>query len=113
MIGGFGVEGIIAAGALEDGEADFATEYAQGLTTPIATAVRVILDEGAVAGHNRATPAFNPVAGLTRRERDVLALMLEHYTDREIAETLQLTERTVQRDWEKARLLLRALLSPE
>jgi RNA polymerase sigma factor (TIGR02999 family) len=35
------------------------------------------------------------------------------YTDREIAETLQLTERTVQRDWEKARLLLRALLSPE
>jgi RNA polymerase sigma factor (TIGR02999 family) len=35
------------------------------------------------------------------------------YTDREIAETLDLTERTVQRDWEKAKLLLRALLSPE
>jgi RNA polymerase sigma factor (TIGR02999 family) len=34
------------------------------------------------------------------------------YTDREIAETLDITERTVQRDWEKAKLLLRALLSP-
>jgi len=35
------------------------------------------------------------------------------YTDREIADTLALTERTVQRDWEKARLLLRAMLSPD
>jgi RNA polymerase sigma factor (TIGR02999 family) len=35
------------------------------------------------------------------------------YTDREIADTLDLTERTVQRDWEKARLLLRAMLSPD
>lgn len=33
------------------------------------------------------------------------------YTEREIAETLQLTERTVQRDWEKARLILAAALS--
>ena len=35
------------------------------------------------------------------------------YTDREIADTLDLTERTVQRDWEKARLLLRAMLSSD
>jgi RNA polymerase sigma factor (TIGR02999 family) len=35
------------------------------------------------------------------------------YTDREIAEALDLTERTVQRDWEKARLLLRAMLSAD
>ena len=28
------------------------------------------------------------------------------YSEREIAETLQVTERTVQRDWEKARLIL-------
>jgi RNA polymerase sigma factor (TIGR02999 family) len=33
------------------------------------------------------------------------------YSDREIAEALGVTERTVQRDWEKAKLLLRALLS--
>jgi RNA polymerase sigma factor (TIGR02999 family) len=33
------------------------------------------------------------------------------YSDKEIAETLDVTERTVQRDWEGARLLLRALLS--
>ncbi|MEA3140553.1 MAG: hypothetical protein QOK23_2722 [Gammaproteobacteria bacterium] len=32
------------------------------------------------------------------------------YTEREIAETLDITERTVQRDWEKARLILAASL---
>lgn len=35
------------------------------------------------------------------------------YTDREIAETLAVTERTVQRDWDKARMLLRVILAPE
>jgi RNA polymerase sigma factor (TIGR02999 family) len=34
------------------------------------------------------------------------------YSDKEIAETLDITERTVQRDWEKARMLLRVLLKP-
>ena len=28
------------------------------------------------------------------------------YSEKEIAETLEITERTVQRDWEKARLIL-------
>jgi RNA polymerase sigma factor (TIGR02999 family) len=32
------------------------------------------------------------------------------YSEKEIAETLQITERTVQRDWEKARLILAAAL---
>ena len=32
------------------------------------------------------------------------------FTEREIAEALQVSERTVKRDWEKARLLLRALM---
>jgi len=32
------------------------------------------------------------------------------YSVREIAETLDVTERTVQRDWEKARMLLRVIL---
>jgi RNA polymerase sigma factor (TIGR02999 family) len=32
------------------------------------------------------------------------------YSEREIAETLEVTERTVQRDWEKARLILGAAL---
>jgi len=32
------------------------------------------------------------------------------YSEREIAETLDVTERTVQRDWEKARLILAAAL---
>jgi len=35
------------------------------------------------------------------------------YGDREIADALDVTERTVQRDWEKARMLLRVLLSSE
>jgi RNA polymerase sigma factor (TIGR02999 family) len=33
------------------------------------------------------------------------------YTDDEVAETLELTPRTIGRDWEKARLMLRAMLS--
>jgi RNA polymerase sigma factor (TIGR02999 family) len=32
------------------------------------------------------------------------------YSEQEIAETLEITERTVQRDWEKARLILAAAL---
>jgi RNA polymerase sigma factor (TIGR02999 family) len=32
------------------------------------------------------------------------------YSEKEIAETLQVTKRTVQRDWEKARLILAAVL---
>jgi RNA polymerase sigma factor (TIGR02999 family) len=35
------------------------------------------------------------------------------YSDREIAETMDVTERTVQRDWEKSKLLLRAMLAPD
>jgi len=34
------------------------------------------------------------------------------YSDKEIADTLDLAERTVQRDWDKARMLLRAILKP-
>ena len=33
--------------------------------------------------------------------------------DKEIAEALDITERTVQRDWEKAKMLLRVILSPD
>jgi RNA polymerase sigma factor (sigma-70 family) len=32
------------------------------------------------------------------------------YSEQEIAETLEVTERTVRRDWEKARLILETLL---
>jgi len=35
------------------------------------------------------------------------------YSDREIADTLDVTERTVQRDWDKARMLLRVILSAD
>lgn len=35
------------------------------------------------------------------------------YSDQEIAATLDITERTVQRDWEKAKMLLRVILRPD
>jgi len=35
------------------------------------------------------------------------------YSDKEIADTLEVTERTVQRDWDKAQMLLRVILSPD
>ena len=35
------------------------------------------------------------------------------YSDREIADALDITERTVQRDWDKAKMLLRVILSPD
>ncbi|HEU5297257.1 MAG TPA: ECF-type sigma factor [Burkholderiaceae bacterium] len=35
------------------------------------------------------------------------------YSDKEIADTLEVTERTVQRDWDKARMLLRVILSAD
>jgi RNA polymerase sigma factor (sigma-70 family) len=34
------------------------------------------------------------------------------YSEQEIAQSLGLTERTVQRDWDKARLILLAMLDP-
>jgi RNA polymerase sigma factor (TIGR02999 family) len=34
------------------------------------------------------------------------------YSDKEIAETLDIAQRTVQRDWEKAKVLLQAILKP-
>jgi RNA polymerase sigma factor (TIGR02999 family) len=34
------------------------------------------------------------------------------YSEQEIAETLQVTDRTVRRDWDRARLLLMAALRP-
>jgi RNA polymerase sigma factor (TIGR02999 family) len=48
----------------------------------------------------------------TRAARMVEMRYFGGYSDKEIAETLDVTERTVQRDWEKAKLLLRAILHP-
>ena len=90
---------------------------------------RVALKRG---GNRQSSEASSPVApGLSRNEQTVLdvhealkdlekadprlAQVAEMryfggYSEKEIAETLEVTERTVQRDWEKARLILAAAL---
>ena len=90
---------------------------------------RVALKRG---GNRQSSEASSPVShGLSRNEQTVLdvhealkdlekadprlAQVAEMryfggYSEKEIAETLEITERTVQRDWEKARLILAAAL---
>jgi RNA polymerase sigma factor (TIGR02999 family) len=76
-------------------------------------------EAGVAAAHDE-EPALQVHAALELLERSDAraAQMVEMryfggYSDKEIAEALGVTERTVQRDWEKAKLLLRALLSAE
>jgi len=56
--------------------------------------------------------ALDELAALDERLAKVVEMRyFGGLTDSEIADALQLTPRTVQRDWEKARLILRATLS--
>ena len=55
--------------------------------------------------------ALNHIAGLDGRLAEVVELRyFAGMTDVEIAEALGITDRTVRRDWDKARLLLREAL---
>lgn len=56
--------------------------------------------------------ALGQLAGADPRLAQVVEMRyFGGYSDAEIAETLELNERTVRRDWEKARLMLLAMLS--
>jgi DNA-binding CsgD family transcriptional regulator len=90
-------ERAIAAARTALGEAEFAGGLAAGRALPLEQA----LDEAAAFLATIAEPAppaeRPPVAepfGLTPREREVLVLLCQRRTDREIAETLFITPRT-------------------
>ena len=82
-------------------------------------AVRVTLTEHLVPGHIRPEDeilrvheALDHIASLDARMGQVVELRyFGGLTDAEIAEALGVTDRTVRRDWEKARLLLREALA--
>ena len=60
----------------------------------------------------RVHEALQELAGVDARLAQVVEMRyFGGYSEAEIAEALELTERTVQRDWNKARMLLGALLS--
>jgi RNA polymerase sigma factor (TIGR02999 family) len=89
---------------------------------------RVALKRGDIPQSSEAGPLASDLPGDARAVLDVhealkdleqadprLAQVAEMryfggYSEKEIAETLEITERTVQRDWEKARLILAAAL---
>jgi RNA polymerase sigma factor (TIGR02999 family) len=114
----------------EDRRAFFA--YAsQVMRSVIVNSVRERVAQKRGGGQPALTLATNLVANVADGEQMVLAVhealeVLEQaeprlaqvaqmryfggYSEQEIAETLEITERTVQRDWEKARLILAAAL---
>jgi excisionase family DNA binding protein len=82
------------------GDAAFAAAYAAGREMPpepaVADAMAIVAAAAADAtGGKPATPDPAPPFGLTPRERDVLRLLARHTTDREIAERLSISPRTV------------------
>ena len=77
------------------GEAAFAMAHAEGRDMAITTAIQVILEESATLEQDHVVRISNPIAVLTPREREVLAFLRNRYTDREIAECLFLSRRTV------------------
>ncbi len=73
-----------------------------GLTSHVADSEKIVLDvHEALEDLEKADPRLAQVAQMR---------YFGGYSEREIAETLEITERTVQRDWERARLILAAAL---
>jgi DNA-binding CsgD family transcriptional regulator len=88
-------EGLVASLRSVLGDATFAMLHADGQIMSNSTAIQAIRDECTATGQDPVVHQTDPLHALTRRERDVLALLREHYTDREIADFLFLSRRTV------------------
>lgn len=76
------------------GDAAVGAILAEGRSLPLAEAIAIAQDVVPSAGAEPVPPA-EAQSGLTRRERDVLRLLAEARTDREIAAALFLSPRTV------------------
>ena len=82
------------------GEAAVATAYATGVASSLADAVAEALaapiaaTNGAIMPAIGSPPSVPPGRHLTRREADVLRLLVAGQTDRQIAETLFITRKT-------------------
>jgi len=84
-------ESVLAATRAGLDEAAFDEAWTAGRALGQADVAAVI----SALGEPAAEPVGRDATGLTRRERDVLRLLAEAYTDREIAEALYLSPRTV------------------
>ena len=88
----------IAAVQAALGETDFAAAWAAGQALPVEAAVAAALDTLADAGQPPSSSEPSKSADgpqLTRREREVLRLLTEGLTDRQIGDTLAISPRTV------------------
>ena len=100
----------LAAARLQLGEAAFAAAWAEGRAMSLPLAITYALERtgnaprlpGGAAGRDPDRPAART---LTRRERDVLVWIGRGYTNRQIAEELVVSERTV--EWHVSKLLSR------
>jgi DNA-binding NarL/FixJ family response regulator len=79
------------------GETGFAAAWEAGGSLSLDAAVALALADDAMPALPAAPPVPTPAVddGLTKREREVLALLVQRWTDKEIADALFLSPRTV------------------
>jgi predicted ATPase/DNA-binding SARP family transcriptional activator/DNA-binding CsgD family transcriptional regulator len=94
------IDGAMTTARAALGEDAFAAAWTAGHTLPLDQAIAYALTVEAPAGDRPVSPSLSPTssnaaAPLTRREREVAALIADGRTNRQIAEALRLAEPTV------------------